>query len=269
MIELRDVWVRYPSGLTALEGIDLTFRRGQFTVLIGPSGAGKSTLLRCLNMLIRPTRGMVAVDGLSEVTRHRRIRDHRRSAGMIFQQHHLIGRYTALQNVLTGRLGYHPWWRTVWPLSRAEQRLALECLERVGLLGRALDRAENLSGGEQQRVGIARALAQQPRLLLADEPVASLDPATAGRVLGLMHTICREDDLTCVVALHQLDHTRRYADRIVALNRGRVVFDGIPALLTDELVAEVFDPVAGAATPLSVDTSTERVPLPISGDQVP
>jgi phosphonate transport system ATP-binding protein len=247
MIELRDVWVKYPSGHTALEGVNLTFGRGQFTVLIGPSGAGKSTLLRCLNLLTRPTRGVVRVDGPGELTRRRHVREHRRRAGMIFQQHHLIGRHTALHNVLTGRLGYHPWWRTLWPLPRAEQRLALECLERVGLLSRALDRADNLSGGEQQRVGIARALAQRPRLLLADEPVASLDPATAGRVLGLVHAVCKEDDLTCVVSLHQLDHTRTYADRVVALNRGCVVFDGPPARLTDEILAGVFHPTAAAA----------------------
>jgi phosphonate transport system ATP-binding protein len=239
MIELRDVWVVYPSNRSALEGVNLTFRRGEFTVLIGPSGAGKSTLLRCLNLLTRPTRGKVRVEGVGEITLGL-CREHRRRTGMIFQQHHLIGRHTALQNVLTGRLGFHPWWRTLWPLPRGEQRLALDCLDRVGLLTRALERAENLSGGEQQRVGIARALAQQPRLLLADEPVASLDPATAGRVLDLLHRICKEDALTCIVSLHQLDLTQTYADRIVALNRGRVVFDGTPTALSPGILADIY-----------------------------
>jgi phosphonate transport system ATP-binding protein len=266
MIELRDIWVKYPSGLTALAGAELSFRRGQFTVLIGPSGAGKSTLLRCLNLLTRPTRGTVWVDGLGEISRRRLIREHRRRTGMIFQQHHLIGRHTALQNVLTGRLGFHPWWRTVWPLPRAEQRLALECLERVGLLSRALERAENLSGGEQQRVGIARALAQQPRLLLADEPVASLDPATAGRVLGLLHGICKEDGITCVISLHQLDLARAHAERVVALNRGRVVFDGAVAALSPPIIADIYHAPAGATASPSPGGSPAQACLASTGD---
>jgi phosphonate transport system ATP-binding protein len=248
MIELRDVVVTYLSGLTALEGVDLTFGRGEFTVLLGPSGAGKSTLLRCLNLLTRPTRGTVWVDGLGTITR-RLVREHRRRTGMIFQQHHLIGRHTALQNVLIGRLGYHPWWRCLWPLPHAEQLLALECLERVGLLDRAMERAHNLSGGEQQRVGIARALAQQPRLLLADEPVASLDPATADRVLGLLQSICKEDGITCVISLHQLELAQAYAERIVALNRGRVVFDGPAARLSPETIVTIYD--APSSSPAS------------------
>ncbi len=269
MIKLHDIWVKYPSGRVALEAVDLTIQRGQFTVLIGPSGAGKSSLLRCLNLLTRPTRGIIRVDGLGALNHRRQIREHRRHTGMIFQHHHLIGRHSVLQNVLTGRLGYYSSWRTLWPLPRAEQRLALQCLERVGLLSRALDRAENLSGGEQQRVGIARALAQQPGLLLADEPVASLDPATAGRVLGLLHGICKEDDITCVVALHQLDHARTYADRIIALGGGRVVFDGAPAALTGEVVREVFHATAGHATPAWANGNPDSQPLSITGEPAP
>jgi phosphonate transport system ATP-binding protein len=266
MIELRDVWMRYPSGLTALEGVDLTFQRGQFAILIGPSGAGKSTLLRCLNLLTRPTRGTIQVDGLGELTRRHLIREHRRRTGMIFQQHHLIGRHTALQNVLIGRLGFHPWWRTLWPPPRAEQRLGLECLDRVGLLPRALERAENLSGGEQQRVGIARALAQQPCLLLADEPVASLDPATAGRVLALVHGICKEDGITCIMSLHQLDLAHAYAERVVALNRGRVVFDGSTAVLSPPIIADIYNTPSSATTPSSPSHPSARACLSTAGD---
>ncbi len=266
MIEVCDVWVRYPSGLTALAGVDLTYQRGQFTVLIGPSGAGKSTLLRCMNLLTRPTHGTVRVDGLGELTRRSIIREHRRHTGMIFQQHHLIGRHTALQNVLAGRLGFHPWWRTLWPLPRAEQRMALECLERVGLLARALQRAENLSGGEQQRVGIARALAQQPRLLLADEPVASLDPATADRVLGLLHRICKEDGITCIVSLHQLDLAQAYAERVVGLNRGRVVFDGPATELSPALIASIYQAPAGATASPSANHTLGSASLSATGD---
>ncbi len=245
MIELRDIWVTYRSGLTALAGVTLTVRRGEFTVLIGPSGAGKSTLLRCLNLLTSPTLGTVWADGLGEIAGRRRIREHRRRTGMIFQQHHLIGRHTALQNVLTGRLGYHPWWRTLWPLARAEQDLALDCLDRVGLLARALDRAGNLSGGEQQRVGIARALAQRPQLVLADEPVASLDPASADRVLALLHGICRTDGIGCVVSLHQIELARAYADRVVALSRGRVVFDGPSDGISPAVLSDIYGAQAG------------------------
>jgi phosphonate transport system ATP-binding protein len=266
MIELRDVSVTYPSGLAALEGVDLTFHHGQFTVLIGPSGAGKSTLLRCLNLLTRPTHGTVWVDGLGSITGRRLIREHRRRSGMIFQQHHLIGRHTAFQNVMTGRLGFHLWWRTLWPLAGAEQRLALDCLERVGLLSRALERAENLSGGEQQRVGIARALAQKPRLLLADEPVASLDPATAWRVLGLLHRICKEDGITCVVSLHQLDLAHAYAERVIALNRSRVVFDGAPIALSPHVLADIYHTPASATAPPSPGGTPGRACLSTTGD---
>jgi phosphonate transport system ATP-binding protein len=237
MIHLRDIAVVYCNGLEALHGVSLAFTPGQFTVLLGPSGAGKSTLLRCLNLLVRPTRGQVVVDGLGELAGGRTLRAHRRRTGMVFQHHHLIGRQTALQNVLMGRLGYHSAWRTLFPLPAAEQRIGLECLERVGLLGKALERAEHLSGGERQRVGIARALAQQPRLVLADEPVASLDPATARQVLGLLRRVCAEDRLTAVISLHQVELARDYADRVVGIRQGRLVFDGPPGRLPDALAA--------------------------------
>jgi phosphonate transport system ATP-binding protein len=266
MIELRDIWVKYPSGLTALAGTELSLQSGEFTVLIGPSGAGKSTLLRCLNLLTQPTRGTVWVDGLGEIRGRDVIRKHRRRTGMIFHQHHLIGRHTALQNVLTGRLGFHSWWRTMWPLSRAEQRMALDCLERVGLLSRALERAEHLSGGEQQRVGIARALAQQPRLLLADEPVASLDPGTAARVLGLLHSICKEDAITCVLSLHQLELARAHAERVIALNRGRVVFDGAVAALSPQTIADIYHAPPGATAPPASDGAPGQACLATTGD---
>jgi phosphonate transport system ATP-binding protein len=249
--ELRDVCMQYPSGLVALQGINLRFGRGQFTALIGPSGAGKSTLLRCMNLLTPPTGGVVWANSLGVIEGTRVIREHRRRTGMIFQQHHLIGRHTALQNVLAGRLGYHPWWRTLWPLPRAEERLALQSLERVGVLARALERAANLSGGEQQRVGIARALVQQPRLLLADEPVASLDPATAERVLSLLHRICKEDGITCIVSLHQVDLARAYAERIVGLSGGRVVFDDAASALVPQALTEIYlTPLAEPPTPI-------------------
>ena len=238
MIDAENLEVVYPSGTRALHPVSLRFERGAFTVLLGSSGAGKSTLLRALNGLVRGTAGHVASDAEGRLDSHRALIRHRRQTGMIFQQHHLIGRASVLDNVLTGRLSFHGPLRTLLPFSRAEKEHALEAIDRVGLIEYALKRADALSGGQQQRVGIARALVQDPDLILADEPVASLDPATADKVLGLLHGICAEDGLTAIVSLHQLDFARRYADRIVALAAGRVVFDGPPhALGPSEILA--------------------------------
>jgi phosphonate transport system ATP-binding protein len=240
MIQLNRISVQF-GAVVAMHPTSITFRQGQFTVLLGSSGAGKSTLLRCLNLMLEPHTGTVDVAGLGALQNRKTLQTHRRQTGMIFQQHQLIGRRSALQNVLTGRLGYHSTMRSLFPLPKQEQTIGLQSLERVGLLHKALSRVDQLSGGQQQRVGIARALAQQPRLILADEPVASLDPATANKVLALLHQICKEDRLTAVVSLHQVDLAKRYADRIVGLAHGKVVFDGVPDELTAALVAELYD----------------------------
>lgn len=241
MIRLERVSMTYPGGVVALKPISLEFERGEFNVLLGPSGAGKSTLLRCINLLNRPTGGRVNVEGIGELVNRARVREHRRRTGMIYQQHQLIARLSALKNVLVGRLGYYSALRSLLPLPVKDQRISLEALERVGLLDRALTRVDNLSGGQQQRVGIARALAQQPKVLLADEPVASLDPAASERVLSLLYRICKEDGLCAVVSLHQVDLAKRYADRLVGLADGEVVFDGTPAEITDEHLATIYD----------------------------
>jgi phosphonate transport system ATP-binding protein len=250
VISVHNLEVTYASGTRALTPVTLSFETGAFTVLLGPSGAGKSTLLRSLNGLVRPSagrivaRGLVAqglsAHGLGELNDARSMRAHRRRTGMVFQQHQLIGRLSVLANVLTGRLGYHSGLRTLFPFAAAEKRLALGAIERVGLLDYALRRADELSGGQQQRVGIARALVQQPTIVLADEPVASLDPATADRVLALLHGICKADGITAIVSLHQLEFARRYADRIVGLARGEVVFDGPPAKLGRSEIIRVY-----------------------------
>ena len=231
MIQVEDLEVIYPSGTRALASTTLGFERGRFTVLLGASGAGKSTLLRALNGLVKPTAGRVIVEGIGVLRGSRAMRAHRRRTGMVFQQHQLIGRETVLSNVLTGRLGYHSGLRTLFPLPGQDRRLALDAIERAGLIDCALRRADQLSGGQQQRVGIARALVQQPTLLLADEPVASLDPATADRILGLLHAICKTDGITAIVSLHQLEFAQRYAEHIIGLARGCVVFQGPPAKL--------------------------------------
>jgi len=241
VIELKNVSVRYGADAIGLHPTSLSFKRGEFNVLLGASGAGKSTLLRCLNMLTRPTTGSIHVQDVGVIDSTAALRLHRRRTGMIFQQHQLIRRHTALQNVLLGRIGYHSTLRSLFPLPRTEQHIALECLERVGLLDKATERVDRLSGGQLQRVGIARALAQQPRLMLADEPVASLDPATSRRVLSQLKRICLEDGITTVVSLHQVDLAREFADRIIAIAHGRVVFDGAPNELSDALLQDIYD----------------------------
>ena len=239
MIQLENVSVRY-GDTVALHPVSLTIPDGQFTVLLGPSGAGKSTFLRCFNLMSRLDSGELRVSGFSGNWNGKNLQRIRRQTGMIFQQHQLIGRRTVLQNVLMGRLGYHSVLRSLFPLSVQEQELGLKSLRRVGLLEKALCRVDELSGGQQQRVGIARVLTQQPGTILADEPVASLDPATAEKVMDLIHSVCKEDGITAVVSLHQVDLARKYADRIVGMSAGRIVFDGAPADLTPSKVDELY-----------------------------
>ena len=256
MLSIYDLQVTYPGRLTALNPTSLTFDQGEFSVLLGPSGAGKSTLLRCLNGLVRPTNGQVVSTAHGDIhSGSVTLRRHRAATGMVFQHHHLIGRLTALANVLVGRLGHHSALRSLLPLPLADRRIALEALERVGLLDRALTRVDQLSGGQQQRVGIARAVAQQPRLILADEPVASLDPATAARVLDLLRTICKADGITAVVSLHQVDLARGFADRVIGLQAGAVVFDGTP----DQLCEASLERIYGSRTDAPRAVEDERV----------
>lgn len=231
--------VVYPGGVTALRDTSVTFRRGEFTVLLGLSGAGKSTLLRSLNRLVMPSSGTVFSE-LGELGGGSRLRQHRRRTAMVFQHHQLIERQSALANVLTGRLPFHSTLRSLFPLPRADQEIALQCLARVGLADKALSRVDKLSGGQQQRVGIARALAQQPAIILADEPVASLDPATSVQVLGLLRDICKEDGITAIVSLHQLEYARRFADRVVGLADSQIVFDAAPSELTDTQLDRIY-----------------------------
>jgi len=240
MIFLDGVSVTYPGGTVGLKPTTITFRPTEVTVLLGLSGAGKSTLLRALNHLAVPTAGTVSLADGASLSDPRVLRAHRRRTAMIFQQHQLISRYTALQNVLIGRLGRYPGWRTLAPFPAEDRRLAMECLDRVGLLHKALDRVDALSGGQQQRVGIARALAQQPQLILADEPVASLDPATSRRVLSQLKRICEEDSIPAIVSLHQIDMARDFAHRIVGLRDGEVIFDASPDELQDFVLNRIY-----------------------------
>jgi phosphonate transport system ATP-binding protein len=232
MITIKDAGVTYPGGTVGLRPVTIDFRSGEFTVLIGSSGAGKSTLLRLLNLLTRPTEGKLFSQVSGDLGCRFRLREHRKQTAMIFQQHQLIRRYTALRNVLMGRLGHYGTWRSLFPLKRADYLLALESLDRVGLISKANTRVDALSGGQQQRVGIARALTQRPRLILADEPVASLDPATAHQILSLLRQVCREDGITAVVSLHQVEFALSFADRIIGLAKGEILFDREPARIS-------------------------------------
>ncbi|MEL4896843.1 phosphonate ABC transporter ATP-binding protein [Crocosphaera sp. Alani8] len=240
MIFLENVGVTYPNGFVAVEGVSVELARGEFTVLLGSSGAGKSTLLGCINYLTAPTTGRILVEGLGDIKNPKVLREHRRRTGTIFQQHQLIERNTALQNVLLGRLAYYSTIRSLLPLPKKERYLALDCLERVGLFNKALNPVKALSGGEKQRIGIARALAQQPQFILADEPVASLDPASSRKVLSFLRQICREDGLGLLVSLHQVELAIEYADRILGVAQGKVVFDGGPKELKSFGLEEIY-----------------------------
>jgi len=228
MIRFEQATVTYPGGVHALTGLDLEIADGEFVVIVGLSGAGKSTLIRTVNGLVPLTSGNVHV-GDRDVTKlsKRQLRALRADIGMIFQQFNLVTRTSVLNNVLMGRLHRVPTWRSLLGWYGADQtELAMQALERVEIVDKAYVRASNLSGGQQQRVGIARALAQEPTVMLADEPVASLDPPTSRAVMHDLKRINRELGITTLVNLHFLDLAREYADRIIGLRSGELVFDG-------------------------------------------
>lgn len=242
MIEFRGVTKQFPNGVRALDGVDLEIRDGEFVVVVGLSGAGKSTLLRSINGLVQPTSGQILVDG-RDVTRltGEELRRLRTSIGMIFQNFNLVRRSSVLRNVLSGRLGHMTTWRSLLGLfSPSDVRLALEALERVEIRDKAYVRADQLSGGQQQRVSIARAICQQPRVVLADEPVASLDPPTSHVVMRDLQRVSRELGITTVVNLHFVDLAKAYAQRIVGLRAGRVVFDGPADAVTERTFEEIY-----------------------------
>jgi len=230
MLRVENLTKVYPTGTVALNDVSFEVPDGEFMVVIGLSGSGKSTLLRCINRLIEPTAGRIVWDDLditnANPTQMRHIRSH---IGMVFQQFNLVKRSKVITNVLSGRLGYvNPWISLLglWPASEKER--AMKALERVGIAEKAHSRADALSGGQQQRVGIARALMQEPRLILADEPVASLDPVLAHSILQYLEALNKTDGATVICSLHFLDLVHRYATRVIALKDGVKVFEGLP-----------------------------------------
>lgn len=243
MLKIEHLTKVYDNGVLALDDVSFEVPEGQFVVIIGLSGSGKSTLLRCINRLIDPTEGRIIWNDVDiTAATDEELRHIRRRFGMIFQHFNLVKRSTVLTNVLSGRLGYvNPLWSFANYFPRAEREKALERLARVGIREKAHIRADELSGGQQQRVGIARALMQEPELMLADEPVASLDPATSHSVMKYLELLNKEDGLTVMCSLHFLSLARAYADRIIALKDGKLMFDGGP----DEIDENRFKAIYG------------------------
>ena len=242
IVSIVNVCKTYPRGdLVALTDVNFQVQRGEFIVILGPSGAGKSTLLRCINRLVLPSTGQIYVNGREMNDARRDLRRARQEIGMVFQQFNLVPRLSVLMNVLSGRLSYRSTWRSLfYSFTREDRAIALECLEMVALGHKALQRADTLSGGEQQRVAIARALAQRPKIILADEPVASLDPKIARQVLRYLKEISKRLGLSVICNLHQIEFAREYAERIIGLSKGKLVFEGGPSGLTSEILEKIY-----------------------------
>lgn len=242
MLKIEHLTKIYDNGVQALTDINLEVPDRQFVALIGLSGSGKSTLLRCINRLVEPTEGRIIWNGIDlTATTDEEMRLIRRRMGMIFQQFNLVKRSKVITNVLAGRLGYtSPLWSLVNRFSAGDKELALQALDRVGIRSKAFNRADELSGGQQQRVGIARALMQEPELMLADEPVASLDPATSHSVMKYLEVLNKEDGITILCSLHFLSLARTYSDRVIALKDGKIEFDGPPKDIDERRFKDIY-----------------------------
>ncbi|HZP77407.1 MAG TPA: phosphonate ABC transporter ATP-binding protein [Pseudolabrys sp.] len=247
VVSIVNVGKSYARGsLVALSDVSFDVRRGEFIVILGPSGAGKSTLLRCINRLAEPSQGKILLNGKEITDSRRELRVARQQIGMVFQQFNLVPRLSVLMNVLSGRLSYRATWRSFfYSFTREDRAIALECLEMVALGHKAFQRADTLSGGEQQRVAIARALAQKPNVILADEPVASLDPKIARQVLGYLKDVSQRLGISVICNLHQIDFAQEYAERIVGLCQGKKIFDGPPSALTSDVLNKIYQLRAG------------------------
>ena len=232
----------FPNGVRALDDVSLEVKDGEFVSIVGLSGAGKSTLLRCINRLVEPSSGRIVLDGVDiTAARPAELRTVRRRIGMIFQQFNLVKRSSVLTNVLAGGLGAVSSWQSlVGRFPGEDYQRAFAALERVGIPEKAYQRADTLSGGQQQRVGIARALMQEPRIILADEPVASLDPATSHSVMKYLEQVNKEDGIIVLCNLHFLSLARRYSTRVLALKDGKLVFDGLPHEITPQRFREIY-----------------------------
>lgn len=242
MLSVTNLTKTYKTGDNALTDVTFDVPKGQVVGLIGPSGAGKSSLIRCINRLVEPSAGSITLNGM-DITRlgNSDLRRARRRIGMIFQEYALVERLTVMENVLSGRLGYVPFWRSFTRrFPGTDIATAYRLLDRVVLSDHVDKRADALSGGQRQRVGIARALAQDPELLLIDEPTASLDPKTSRQIMRLIVEICREAGLPAIINIHDVVLAQQFTDRIIGLQAGRVVFDGAPAQLTEAVLTTIY-----------------------------
>lgn len=242
MIEFKNVSLKYPNGTEGLKNVNVTIGDGEFVVIVGLSGAGKSTFIRSVNRLVKPTSGSLLVDGEDILTYNgSQLRKLRTKIGMIFQNYNLVHRSNVLKNVLAGRLGHTGTLRSILNLySKEDIGLAYESLQRVNIAEKTYSRADELSGGQQQRVSIARVLTQKPSYILADEPVASLDPPTSHQVMTYLRKVNQEDKITTIVNLHFIDMAVEYADRIIGMRAGEVVFDGPVSEVSEETFEEIY-----------------------------
>lgn len=242
MIKFENVSKRYPNGFEALKNINLTIEQGEFVAIIGLSGAGKSTLIRTINRMHDITEGTLTVDGTDVMTLYgKSLRAFRRRIGMIFQSFNLITRTTVIKNVLTAFVPDMPWWRATFGIFTKDEKLkALDSLDKVGILDKAFVRADQLSGGQQQRVALARTLAQNPQIILADEPVASLDPVTAKQVMDDFKRINRDMNITVLINIHHVELALQYARRVVGIRAGEIVYDGTVENVTQQVLDSIY-----------------------------
>ena len=248
MIEFKNVYKTYPNGFTALKNVNLNIEQGEFVAIIGLSGAGKSTILRCINRMHDIQQGTLTVDGVDvESLSGKALRRFRRKVGMIFQSFNLVSRSTVIKNVLTADVPDMPFWRVLFGIFTKEQKMrALESLDKVGILDKAYTRCDQLSGGQQQRVALARTLNQNPSIILADEPVASLDPVTARQVMSDFVRINKDYNITILLNIHHVDLALNYCDRVIGVRAGEIVFDGPASSITQEQLDGVYN---GTAVP--------------------
>ncbi|MCW5692105.1 MAG: phosphonate ABC transporter ATP-binding protein [Pseudolabrys sp.] len=268
MLRIRGLTKRYRTGDLALDKIDLDVAQGEVVALIGPSGAGKSTLIRCINRLVEPTAGTIALKDVELTTLGKgALRRARRKLGMIFQEYALVERLSVMENVLSGRLGYVGFWRSyLRRFPQADIDEAFRLLSRVGLDHMVDKRADALSGGQRQRVGICRALIQNPDLLLVDEPTASLDPKTSRQIMRLITELCRERNLSAIVNIHDVQLAQMFASRIVGLRQGKIVYDGPPDGLTSEVLTRIYGEEDWSATvQQGQDADDDEAAPPLAG----